>query len=92
MLQQRTQDVIILLPIVHRLLIFLSAPQRQVVYQADVRYMSVLLELPPNALTEIRHSDVKRIDRNDFGSLREMYHERGELELCCGFRRTRKTH
>ena len=69
-LQKCTKDMVILLPIVQRLLPFLPTPEGQAVDESYVRYVTVFLKLATNALSEIRHCNVKRIDGDDFGSLR----------------------
>lgn len=68
-LQQRTEDMVVLLPVVDRFLIFLPAPKGKAVNESHVGYVTVLLEFAPNALPEIRHRDVERIDTDDFGGL-----------------------
>ena len=68
-LEEDAQDVINLLPAIHRLLVLLPATQRQVVDYANVGDMTIFLESSPYTLAEIWYCDIQRIDRNDFWCL-----------------------
>ena len=60
-LQQRAENMVVLFPKVHSLLVLLRAAQCKLVDQANVGDMAVLLKLCTNALPEVLRRDVQRV-------------------------------
>ena len=61
-LEQDAHDVIELLPTVHGFLVILPSLQDHLVYETDIRDMSVLFEPRTDALPKVRYRYIQRVD------------------------------